>query len=158
MGTRLAILTLTGLIAALTVGVIATGCAKERASPNTARDIDTGILVNVTTGYDDLHAVSMGLSLANSAAKRGMPVVVFLNVAAPVFASTELPADTRYEDFPPVQELLSAILAAGGKVLVCGHCAKAAGVDPTTLLPGVVVSEHGLLLDELEPGLVGFSY
>jgi predicted peroxiredoxin len=134
------------------------GCAQQSGEPSTAAKIDTGLLLNLTTGQDDMHAVSMGLNLAKTAVERGIPVVVFLNVAAPVFASTELPAETSYEDFPPVQELLTSIMSGGGKVFVCAHCAEVSGVDVKTLLPGVVVSEHGELLDELAPGMVGFSY
>ena len=157
MDTRLSIASRGLLFSALIVGALS-GCASESKTSKTAADVETGVLLNLSSGPDDLHAVSMGLNLAKSAAERGLPVVVFLSVAAPVFASTTLPADTKYEDLPPVQGLLSAVLAAGGKVLVCGHCAKLSGVDLNTLMPGVVVSEHGSLLDELEPGLVGFSY
>jgi predicted peroxiredoxin len=146
------------LAAALTTTTLLGGCAQQAVEPNTAADVETGVLLNLTTGQDDLHSVSMGLNLAKTAAERGLPVVVFLNVAAPVFASTALPPDTRYEDFPPVQELLAAIMAGGGKILVCGHCAEVSGVDLSTLLPGIQVSEHGALLDELNSGMVGFSY
>lgn len=146
------------LVVALNMTTVLGGCAQQSAAPNTAADVELGVLLNLTTGQDDLHSVSMGLNLAKTAAERGLPVVVFLNVAAPVFASTALPPDTRYEDFPPVQELLAAITAGGGKILVCGHCAEVSGVDLSTLLPGIQVSEHGTLLDELNPGMVGFSY
>lgn len=158
MTDRIVISPRAALSAAFIVSVLSLGCAKDAAPTSSAADVETGILLNLTTGMDDLHAVSMGLNLAKTAAERGLPVVVFLNVAAPVFASTSLPADTQYRDFPPIQELLSAVLAGGGKVFVCGHCAEVAGVDLTTLMPGVVVSEHGTLLGELSPGLVGFSY
>lgn len=148
------------VVAMLVFLVVAGGCTQQPAAPAPAPapEIKTGVLVNVTSGQDDLHAVSMGLGLAKTAAERGIPVVVFLNVAAPIFASTALPADTGYEDFPPVVELLKAIMAGGGKVFVCEHCAKVTGVDLSTLLPGVAVSKHGSLLDELTPGMVGFSY
>ena len=140
--------------------VASLGCQQQ--SPTTeaapAAAAAPGVLVNVTRGEDDLHAVSMGLNLAKHAAERGLPVVVFLNVAAPIFASSALPAETAYEDFPPVRVLLEAVLAAGGKVLVCKHCAQVSGVDASTLLPGVVLSEHGALLEALTPGMVGFSY
>ena len=157
MDTRLSIAS-RGLLLAAVIGSALSGCASDSKTPKTAADVETGVLLNLSSGPGDLHAISMGLNLAKTAAERGLPVVVFLSVAAPVFASTTLPPDTKYADFPPVQGLLSAILAAGGKVLVCGHCAKVSGVDLGSLMPGVVVSEHGSLLDELEPGMVGFSY
>ena len=53
---------------------------------------------------------------------------------------------------------MNAILAGGGKVYVCKHCAEVSGVDLSTLLTGVIVSEHGSLLDELALGMLSFSY
>jgi len=145
-------------VAVMFMASVSGGCAHQSAPTTLDTDTNAGVLINLTSGQDDLHAVSMGLNLAKTAVEKGLPVAVFLNVAAPVFASTALPAGTGYEDFPTVSELMNAILAGGGKVYVCKHCAEVSGVDLSTLLPGVIVSEHGSLLDELAPGMLSFSY
>lgn len=141
------------------------GCGVQAASTTEAHKVETApapgkapILVNITSGKENLHAVSMGLNLAHMAAAAGHRVVVFLNVEAPVFATKDLGADVRFADFTPVSELLGQVMAKGGKVVVCGHCAAIQKVDKTQLREGVLVSDHGQLLEQLEPGMIGFSY
>jgi predicted peroxiredoxin len=116
------------------------------------------LLINITSGKENLHAVSMALKLAQSALADGREVVVFLNVGATVFASTALGEDVRFADFPPVLQLMREIIAAGGKVIVCAHCASVSGVSEASLLPGTAVSHHGEILQALKPDMVGFSY
>ncbi len=100
-------------------------------TPNTVA-AKAPILVNITRGKDDLHAVSMALALAQSARKGNRPTVVFLNVAAPVFAAKGLSGETQYADFPPIGQMLADFVAAGGKVLVCGHWRTSPGWDSRT--------------------------
>jgi predicted peroxiredoxin len=116
------------------------------------------LLINVTHGRSDLHAASMGLGLAKTALEHGSPVVVFLNVDAAALADRELGAEVKYADFAPVADLLRDIIAKGGKVFVCAHCARLMKVDKDRLAPGIVLSEHGDIMKALQPGMVGFSY
>lgn len=116
------------------------------------------LLINVTRGAGALHEVSMAFDLARSALERGHDVVMFLNVAAPVFATAGLGEDVRYADFPPVTQMVRDVLAKGGTVIVCGHCARVQNIATTDFLPGVVVSQHAELLDRLAAGMVGLSY
>jgi predicted peroxiredoxin len=155
--------TTTGLLARLFIGaaLVSTGCATTSANtnPQTAgTPAKAGLLINVTSGKDNLHAASMGLNLAQTALAAGHEVVVFLNVAAPVLATTTLGDDVRFADFTPVSQLLRDIIARGGKVIVCGHCAAVSNVAESTLLPGTQVSRHGELLGFLKSGMVAFSY
>jgi predicted peroxiredoxin len=117
-----------------------------------------GILLNVTSGMDDLHAVSMGLGLAKTSLEHGHEVVVFLNVAAPVFATKSLGADVKIADFAPVKDIVAAIIAGGGKVAVCDHCAHVCNVDTANLVEGAVIAGHGGILELVKPGMVSFSY
>lgn len=123
-----------------------------------ARARKAALFINVTRGREDVHAVSMALSLACSALDEGHRVTVFLNVAAPIFASTELSEEVQLADFPPVGRMMRDIVNRGGKVLVCAHCAALAGVDRSKILPGVEVVQHRELLAALAPGMVGISY
>ncbi|MEN6494873.1 MAG: cation transporter [Thermoguttaceae bacterium] len=116
------------------------------------------VMVNITRGKNELHAVSMGLGLAQSALKDGRKAVVFLNVDAPVFAAKALGDDVKFADFPPVRKMLADFIAAGGQVLVCQHCAHVVKLNPEDLIGGVSMSEHGSVLATLTPGMVVFSY
>jgi predicted peroxiredoxin len=129
------------------------------AAPNESQATTKApLLFNITSGKDGLHAVSMGLGLATNAAKQGHDVTVFLNVEAPPFAFKDLPDDVKVADFPPVKTLLAQVIANGGKVFVCEHCAHICSVDKATLASGVVTADHAALLAQLKPGTVCFSY
>lgn len=116
------------------------------------------ILVNITRGKNELHAVSMALGLAQSAIKNGRPAVVFLNVEAPVFAAKDLGNDVKYADFPPVKKMLADFVAMGGRVLVCGHCAHVVKLEQRDMIDGAQVRAHDELFAAMPPGTVVFSY
>lgn len=116
------------------------------------------LFINLTRGKEDVHAISMALGLACSALRDGHEVVLFFNVAAPVFASTKLRSDVRVADFPPVRQMVREVIERGARVLVCGHCAKLARVDRSHLLPGVTLANHEDVLSAIKPGMVGISY
>lgn len=138
---------------------LSTGCAQTGGSGAQVASPDKAALfINITRGKEAVHAVSMALHLAGTAAERGHRVVVFLNAEAPIFGSTTLGDDVKIADFPPVRQLVGEVVARGGKVLVCAHCAKVTGVDASTLLPGVTIAEHGAVLSDIAPGMVGLSY
>jgi predicted peroxiredoxin len=134
------------------------GCAQPSATPAASPTTKPALLINVTHGRDALHSVSMGLNLARMALQQGHRVVVFLNVSAPELATKSPSAGLRFADFPPVGQMLQEIMAAGGRVVVCGHCARVQRVSESDFIPGVVVAHHGELLNELDPTMVGFSY
>lgn len=143
-------------IAAVTGGCAHTGAG---ASPSgISADSEVSLLVNVTRGKGDLHSASMGLGLAKAALQRGRHVAVFLNVEAAAFADRGLGADVRFADFPPIADLLRDIVAMGGKVFVCGHCAGVMKVSRDNLAPGIVMSEPGDIISELRPGMVAVTY
>jgi len=130
----------------------------KASGPGAKQTSAAPVLVNVTRGKNDLHAASMGLGLALSAAKAGRQTVVFLNVQAAAFAAAGLPTDLRFEDFPPIRQLVGDLVASGAKVYVCGHCAKVCKVDTGKLVPGVLVAGHGEILEAVPPHAVSFSY
>lgn len=117
-----------------------------------------GIFINITSGEDNLHAVSMALGLAKMSIEHGHKVVVFLNVHAPVFASKSFSADVKLADFPPVKQMLADAVDKGATVMVCDHCASVCNVQAADLIEGTTVSSHGDILEQLESGMVCFSY
>ena len=116
------------------------------------------ILVNITRGKNELHAVSMALGLAQSALKDGRSAAVFLNVEAPIFAAKNLGDDVKYADFPPIKKMLADFVAAGGRVLVCGHCAHVVKLSHADMIDGAKELAQGELFGAMPPGTVVFSY
>jgi copper chaperone CopZ/predicted peroxiredoxin len=131
----------------------------EQNPPSTAiTSSKQPILVNITRGKNELHAVSMALALAQSAIKDGRTAIVFLNVEAPVFAANDLGDDLKFADFPPVKKMLADFIVMGGRVLVCGHCAHVVKLEQRDMIDGARVLSHGELFAAMPPGTVIFSY
>jgi copper chaperone CopZ/predicted peroxiredoxin len=116
------------------------------------------ILVNITHGKNELHAVSMALGLAQSAIRDGREAAVFLNVDAPIFAAKDLGDDIIFADFPPIKKMLADFIAQGGRVLICGHCAHIVKLEQGNMIDGAKVLAHNELFATMSPGTVVFSY
>jgi predicted peroxiredoxin len=149
---------LAGLVLALAgISALAPSPAFAQAQASGAGEKPT-VVVNITRGKDDVHAVSMAIGLASDAITAGRRSVIFLNVHAPVFAATNLPADVKFADFPPVKEMLASFVAAGGELYVCGHCASILKIAESNIIKGAVVVKHGDLYKKLPAAALSFSY
>jgi copper chaperone CopZ/predicted peroxiredoxin len=148
------------IIAAITAaGYKAQLASAEQSTPASITASDKQpILVNITRGKNDLHAVSMAIGLAHSAIKDGRKSAVFLNVDAPVFAAKDLGDDIQFADFPPIKKMLADFIAMGGRVLVCGHCAHIVKLEQGNMIDGAKVLAHYELFATMPPGTVVFSY
>ena len=129
------------------------GMAKQPAA-----DAKAPVLINITRGKEELHAVSMALAFAQAAAKDGRRVAVFLNVKAPIFATKDLDPTLQFSGFPPLKKMLADFVAQGGKVLVCGHCSHVLGLDPKNFIDGAKVAGPGDVFAETPSGTVVFSW
>jgi copper chaperone CopZ/predicted peroxiredoxin len=148
------------IIAAITAAgykaQLASAEQSKSATPTTSNK--QPILVNITRGKNELHAVSMALGLAQSAIKDGREAAVFLNVEAPIFAAKDLGDDIKFADFPPIKKMLADFIAQGGRVLICGHCAHIVKLEQGNMIDGAKVLAHNELFSTMPPGTVVFSY
>ncbi len=116
------------------------------------------IVLNVTSGREDVHAVTMALQLAGHGLDDGRPVVVFLNVRAVDFARRDLSEAIAFDGNPPVKKMISALMGRGARVLVCPHCAKALGVGEDDIIDGAQMATRESLFGSLGAGAAVFSY
>jgi predicted peroxiredoxin len=142
------------LIGVLTIGVSA--CTP--ASGETADVGEPAMLFNITSGPDDAHAVSMGLSLATKTIEHGRPVTVFFNVKGAELPVKDLPDSVQHAEWPPVREMIETLVADGATVLVCPTCAKVAGVTEEDLLDGVAMATAETLFGGMPEGAIALSY
>ncbi len=102
------------------------------------------IVVHLSHFTDDLHRASMAMNIATALLKAGADVTVFVDLEGVRLVDKKLPKDLIWgvgEKKPTAQELYSAYIAAGGKIVVCPHCAHAAGIDKADLLTGAVLAK-----------------
>ncbi len=122
-----------------------------------AQDADVksrGLFVNLTT--DDTWAAAKAISFAHEKAlKNGhTPVAIWLNVRGVYLADKKRPSHVhglmREKDMS-IQDMLTAFMADGGQVIMCGTCSAAAGLTQADYIDGVVMGTwpvvEGLLFD-----------
>jgi predicted peroxiredoxin len=103
------------------------------------------VVVHLTHYTDDLHATFMALKLAGAMQQKGAQVTLVLDLEGVRLVSTQQPQDLRWGTSDAISGYYDAFVKAGGKIMVCPHCAKAAGVDEKTLRPGAqIVKEEEL--------------
>jgi predicted peroxiredoxin len=97
-------------------------------------------VVHLGQGTNDLHSVTMGLSIATALAKRpGSTVTLFLDREGVRVADRRTPGDLRWGTSPTLDQLFAGFVAAGGDVLVCPHCAQAVGLGKDDLRKGAKI-------------------
>ena len=96
------------------------------------------LVVHVTT--DDAWAGLKGLTFARNIQNAGGDVVVFLNIRAVTFANANVPQHANPKSGKTAHEMISEIVAAGGRVFACPGCTRQAGLD---------IADR---IDEVEPG------
>jgi predicted peroxiredoxin len=66
--------------------------------------------------------------------------------------------DVKCADFPPIKKMLADFVAAGGRVLICAHCAHVGKLRHDNLIDGAKQITQKELFAAMAPGTVVFSY
>lgn len=101
------------------------------------------IVVHLNHYTDDLHAASMAVGLAKTMQERGQKVTLMLVLEGVRLADVRQPQDLSWGHGDEIAKAYDAFVKAGGEVIVCPHCAKAAGFDGKSLRPGARMSKEG---------------
>ena len=146
--------------AVLIAGLLAmgVGCLAYTARAEEHAGHKGTLVINLTSGKEDPHAVTMALELAGHALDDHRKVIVFLNVRAPELAGKHLPATCGLPGKPLIPEMISKLLKRGAVFLCCPSCMKVLGVQEADLVPGVKLASREGLFGGLGEGAVVFSY
>jgi len=93
------------------------------------------LMVHISSGVDEPHAIMMGLNKALKAREAGLDVFVYADVKATdiMLAKT----DIAFADFPSSQKLVNQLIDSGAQVYVCPHCLMVNGGKMNEVIPGV---------------------
>jgi predicted peroxiredoxin len=117
------------------------------------------LVVNLTSGEADLHAVAMGLHFAEHGLADGREVVVFFNVKSSPLARKDLPETVKFKDMLPIKQMIAKLLQDGAKMVVCPMCAEVMGVKAEELAPGIeMIKDRKQIFDHLHVNTVVFTY
>ena len=86
-------------------------------------------VIKLDHGTNDLHSVFMGVKIAKALLEKNQDVTIFVNLEAVRLVDKTQPLDLKWGmSKTNMRSLYHQFVKAGGKILVCPHCAKAAGV------------------------------
>jgi len=94
------------------------------------------VIVHLSHYTDDLHAATMAIKLAGLMQHEGASVALFLDLEGVRMADGRQPQDFGWGHGQKIAEQYRDFVAAGGKVLVCPHCAQSVGLDSAALRKG----------------------
>ncbi len=104
------------------------------------------ILIKLDNGTNDLHAAFMAIKLANMLLKKKNKVSLFANLEGVRFFHNHTPLDIVWGSGKKTfAEYHKEFLSFGGKIFVCPHCAKAAGIPSKDLKKGTTIADEEMI-------------
>jgi predicted peroxiredoxin len=116
------------------------------------------LLVNLSTGPDNLAKASVALVVANAGLAGGQETAMFLSVEAVKLVKQGATDGLQSEGFKSVKELVETFLANGGMIWVCPPCAGVHDVTEANMLAGPVFAGGAKLVEFLSQGAGSVSY
>lgn len=107
------------------------------------------VVVHLTHFTDNLHAAKMAIGLAGKMQMMGADVTLLLDLEGVRLADKNTPQDLVWGAGEPISKSYDAFVKAGGKVLLCPHCAHHAGIAATGLRPGARIGKEDELASVL---------
>jgi predicted peroxiredoxin len=127
-------------VAALTVlALVAAGSAVADQHEKPTKHV----LIQMGHFTDDLHAAFMAVKLGKALQQEGAHVTLFLNLEAVYMVDSRRPLDMRWgQNEMTLETVLTQFLRGDGKILVCPHCARAAGLEKDSLRSGAKIAKE----------------
>jgi predicted peroxiredoxin len=147
---------------ALTIAVLASialmiGAAQQRAAAPTPTK--PAVVIQFTSGPDDVFALTAGLGLAEDAVKDGRRVILFFSKGGARIPMRSLSFDLRIGHDQPVRQRLLALQQHGARLIICGHSAQLLGIYDAEFLDDTFIAEtNRALLARMGDNAVVFTY
>jgi len=107
-----------------------------------AQEVSQRVVIHLSHYSDDLHAVSMALKIGQILEDSGAEVTLFADLEGARVGDSRAPQNLRWGNGRPISELYEAFIDAGGVVVLCPHCAAAAGIGEGDLRDGSSISKQ----------------
>jgi len=101
----------------------------------------------VTKADENPESATIPFVLATTTQAMDAEAIVVLQMTGVYLALKGYAEHVHAAGLPPLQELLDAFLAEGGKLFVCSPCIQSRKIDPADLIEGSTVVAGGTLAD-----------
>lgn len=106
------------------------------------------LVIKVTAGADAPERCSQAFTVAATAVAAGIGVSLWLTGESAWFALPGRAAEFELPHSAPLQDLLTAVLAAG-TVTLCTQCAARRGITPDAVISGVRIAGAAAFVEEV---------
>jgi len=107
------------------------------------------IMYILTHGADDPERATLPFVLANAAQAMEVEAVIVLQAAAVFLATPGCLSHVFAAGLPPLKQLVDNFIEEGGRVLVCTPCIKERRIEESELIPGMIPTAAGALIQEI---------
>ena len=116
------------------------------------------IMIHNTHGKDDVERASLAFVVANVARSSNQQATVLLTIDG-VWVATKGYADSlQANGFAPLSDLVQQFVENGGRIWVCGACAKPRNITTDDLINGAEMVGAATAVEALANGANGLSF
>lgn len=116
------------------------------------------VMINNTHSRDDVERASLSYLVGNVALNSGQEATLLLTIEG-VWVATKGYADgLQATGFEPLSELIQKFAANGGRIWVCGACAKPRGITQEQLIEGAQIIGAATAVEAMVNGAQTLSF
>jgi len=116
------------------------------------------IMIHNTSGKDDAERASLAFVVGNTALTSGQEATLLLTLEGVRVATQGYAEGVQAQGFAPLQELIQQFTSRGGKVWVCGACAKPRQITQEHLVEGAQIIGAATAVEALVNGAQTLSF
>ncbi len=116
------------------------------------------LMIHCTHGREDPERATLAFVVGNVAASADQEAVVLLTIEGVWNATHGYADEICKEGFQPLREVMQSFVANGGKIWVCGACAKPRGITEKDLVEGAKIVTAANAVEYLASGAASLSF
>ncbi len=116
------------------------------------------LMINCTHGGEDAERATLAFIMGNVAASADQDVVVLLTIEGVRNATRGYADDVCKEGFQPLKDVMQSFVGNGGKIWVCGACAKPRNITESDLIEGARIVTAANAVELLAAGASSISF
>ncbi len=116
------------------------------------------VMIHNSRGKEDAERASLALVVGNTALSSGQEATLLLTLEGVRVATKDYAEGVQAQDFAPLKELIQQFTARGGKIWVCGACAKPRHIIQEHLIEGAQIIGAATVVEALVNGAQTLSF
>jgi predicted peroxiredoxin len=116
------------------------------------------VMIHNTHGKEDAERASLAFIVGNTALSSGQEATLLLTLEGVRVATRGYAEGVQSQDFAPLQELIQQFTSRGGKIWVCGACAKPRHITQEHLVEGAQIVGAATAVEALVNGAQTLSF